>query len=138
LVHLFNFQKDTLAFDSESGALHKLDDLSAAVVQSYIEHEGQRPGEAVILQLESRLGPDVRECCNDIDELITQGDLFAPAKTITPDQLYPDQPRIKSMCLHICHDCNLRCEYCFASTGDFGTGHRTMLDVETGRKAIDS
>lgn len=137
MVHLFKFQNDTLAFDSESGALHKLDALSAAVIESYIEHEGQHPGETAIQQLEASLGPDVRECCNDIDELIARGDLFAPAKSITPEQLYPDQPRIKSMCLHICHDCNLRCEYCFASTGDFGTGHRTMLDVETGRKAID-
>ena len=35
------------------------------------------------------------------------------------------------------HDCNLRCKYCFASTGDFGTGHRMTMDVETAKKAID-
>ena len=35
------------------------------------------------------------------------------------------------------HDCNLRCQYCFASTGDFGTGHRMTMDVETAKKAID-
>ena len=40
------------------------------------------------------------------------------------------------MCLHIAHDCNLRCEYCFASTGDFGHG-RKLMDLETGKKAID-
>ena len=34
------------------------------------------------------------------------------------------------------HDCNLRCKYCFASTGDFGAG-RKLLDAETGKKAID-
>ena len=43
---------------------------------------------------------------------------------------------VKAMCLHVAHDCNLRCSYCFASTGDFGEG-RKLLDAETGKKAID-
>ncbi|MEG0693034.1 MAG: thioether cross-link-forming SCIFF peptide maturase, partial [Oscillospiraceae bacterium] len=43
---------------------------------------------------------------------------------------------IKAMCLHVAHDCNLRCKYCFASTGDFGVG-RKLLDEATGKKAID-
>ena len=34
-------------------------------------------------------------------------------------------------------DCNLRCRYCFASTGDFGTGHRMTMDFETAKQAID-
>ena len=29
---------------------------------------------------------------------------------------------VKAMCLLISQDCNLRCEYCFASTGDYGKG----------------
>jgi len=44
---------------------------------------------------------------------------------------------IKALCLHVSHDCNLRCRYCFASTGDFGTGHRMTMDFETAKKAID-
>ena len=40
------------------------------------------------------------------------------------------------MCLNIAHDCNLRCKYCFASTGDFGKG-RKLMTFETGKKAID-
>ena len=43
---------------------------------------------------------------------------------------------IKAMCLHIAHDCNLRCQYCFAATGDFGKG-RKLMDFETGKAAID-
>ena len=42
---------------------------------------------------------------------------------------------VKAMCLHIAHDCNLRCEYCFASTGDFGKGRN--MSLETGKQAID-
>jgi uncharacterized protein len=137
LVHLFTFQDDKLAFDSESGALHALDNLSTAILQAYIDHDGHRPNESALTELIQAHGADVAECCDDIDFLIERGELFAVPQNITPDQLYPDQPRIKSMCLHICHDCNLRCTYCFAGTGDFGTGHRSMMDVETGRRAID-
>jgi uncharacterized protein len=137
LVHIFTFQNDHLAFDSESGALHGLDDLSVQVLSAYIAADGSRPPEPVLAVLETDLGPDVRECCTEIESLIQSGDLFAPPAEIRLEQLYPDQPRIKSMCLHICHDCNLRCAYCFAGTGDFGTGHRSMLDLATGRRAID-
>ena len=43
---------------------------------------------------------------------------------------------IKALCLHVSHDCNLRCKYCFASTGDFGTG-RLLMDADTAKAAID-
>ena len=43
---------------------------------------------------------------------------------------------VKAMCLNIAHDCQLRCKYCFASTGDFGKG-RKLMSFETGKHAID-
>ena len=43
---------------------------------------------------------------------------------------------VKAMCLNISHDCNLRCEYCFAAKGDFGQG-RMLMPLEIGKKAID-
>lgn len=55
-------------------------------------------------------------------------DQFAHLMTVSP---------IKAMCLHISHDCNLRCQYCFAGTGDFGTGRRMEMSSEVGKKAID-
>ena len=42
------------------------------------------------------------------------------------------------MCLHAAHDCNLRCKYCFAATGDFHMGERKLpARCETGKKALD-
>ena len=43
---------------------------------------------------------------------------------------------IDYMRISITDRCNLRCKYCFASTGDFGEGRR-LLDFETGKKALD-
>lgn len=138
MVHLFTFGQDHLAFDSESGALHQLDAISAAVLEAFIDAGGQTPSAGKLAELSDRYGVGTaEECAAEIDSLIADGSLFAPALDVTRQQLYPDTPRIKSLCLHICHDCNLRCRYCFAGTGDFGTGHRSMLDLETGKKAID-
>ncbi len=39
------------------------------------------------------------------------------------------------MCLHIAHDCNIRCKYCFASQGDF-EGDRSLMSLEVGKKAL--
>ncbi len=45
-------------------------------------------------------------------------------------------PVIKALCLHVAHDCDLRCKYCFASQGDF-KGRRELMDLDTGKKALD-
>ena len=46
------------------------------------------------------------------------GDLFCPDEF--EGKYIPPQPVLKSFCLNISHDCNLRCRYCFAGTGAFG------------------
>lgn len=43
---------------------------------------------------------------------------------------------IKAMCLHICHDCNLRCSYCFAKDGTYNTA-RDYMSFEVGKAALD-
>ncbi len=43
---------------------------------------------------------------------------------------------IKALCLHVSHDCNLRCQYCFAGTGPFG-GSREQMSLAVGKQAID-
>ena len=43
---------------------------------------------------------------------------------------------VKALCLHIAHDCNLACKYCFAEEGEYH-GRRALMDFETGKKALD-
>ena len=43
---------------------------------------------------------------------------------------------VKALCLHICHDCNLNCEYCFAGGGNYNT-EKDYMSEETGRRAVD-
>jgi uncharacterized protein len=135
LLHLFRLHGDNLAFDIESQALHVLDDCAYALLEAWPQN-GQ-PDDAQLNALRHRFGDAVTDCQAEILQLIAEGQLFAESEPVSLSQLYPDEQRIKSLCLHLCHDCNLRCRYCFAGTGDFGTGQRSMLSLETGRQAVD-
>jgi six-Cys-in-45 modification radical SAM protein len=53
-----------------------------------------------------------------------------------PEQILIKSKEVKSICLHISHDCNLRCKYCFAEEGKYH-GKREQMSLETGKKAID-
>lgn len=75
------------------------------------------------------------EILKEIDTLKEEGKIFSPE--IPLPKLYGEPPYLlKSMCINISHDCDMRCGYCFASTGDFG-GERKLMSAEMGKKAID-
>lgn len=137
MVHTFTQANTNIAFDQESGSLHVFDDIAFEVLKLYINNDGKRPAESSLEALTKQYNDDITSCCEDIDELISGSFLFAPAQQYNLSDFYKDEPRIKALCLHICHDCNLRCKYCFAGTGDFHTGKRSLLDFETGKKAVD-
>lgn len=125
MIHSFRFQQLNILLDAESGAIHTLDDDAFAVVQAM--ETGVNPY-SVGVSAET-----VAEVLADLEELKTGGSFEAET---------PQAPEIaggsaiKSMCLHVAHDCNLRCRYCFASTGDFH-GARMLMPLETGKRALD-
>lgn len=140
MVHLFEMHGKHIAYDSESCSVIELDAESEAVLRFYIKTGGKRPSDEDLNILRDNPiieASETHDICDDFDAMISRGDLFSSGIPVELNRLYPDEPKIKAMCLHICHDCNLRCTYCFAGTGDYGTGHREMLSAETGRRAID-
>lgn len=140
MIHIFQCRGERFVFDAVSQALHQIDPLAADVLDAYRQAEGIRPGNAVLNDLAERHGEsrgEIDALCDTVDGLIRDDDLFAREASMRREHLYPDGVRIKALCLHLCHDCNLRCRYCFAGTGDFGTGQRSMLDETTGQAAID-
>ena len=68
----------------------------------------------------------------DFAELERGGILFAPETQARPIK----SDEVKALCLHICHDCNLRCRYCFADEGAYHS-RREFMSLETAKKAID-
>lgn len=115
-----SFEKEGMyyLYDTESGSLHKIDKLVYDVIE---EHD-----------LKDYNPEDIEEVKADLNKLREEGVLDAPRQTFEVHE----ENIIKAMCLHICHDCNLRCHYCFADGGTYMT-NRDYMSFETGKAAID-
>lgn len=126
MIHAFEYRGTYLVLDVESGAVHEVDKPSFDVI-SAVEQ-----GNAVdALPYSHSL---IEEILSEVDELKREGlfDTPAPAAPRANGAFSP----IKSMCLNVAHDCNLRCAYCFAETGEFHGG-RMLMPFETAKAALD-
>jgi len=126
LIHAFTFQNEFYALDVESGALHALDKIAYDVVRA-LENETD-PYEL------SYDAAEIDEILKELDELKNEGAFLSPEPQIPAGTA--QKQIVKAMCLHIAHDCNLRCKYCFAGTGEFH-GERMLMRADTGKKALD-
>ncbi|HPE95741.1 MAG TPA: thioether cross-link-forming SCIFF peptide maturase, partial [Bacillota bacterium] len=108
MIHLFEKKGTYLVLDVNSGALHILTKLAYDVLSVCGDPMPDEPSEAV-----KALGhpeDETNEVYSELLSLRDQGLLFAPEiKVPFPDIKYVP---VKAMCLHIAHDCNMRCKYC--------------------------
>lgn len=139
MVHSFICLGVPVAVDVNSGAVHVLDKTAYDVLSLLNGRMADSCPAEFYGQLPQYTASVVDEVWAELLELQKNGLLFTDDNYIDPTTatlMQRDAP-IKALCLHVSHDCNLRCQYCFASTGDFGTGRRMTMDVETAKKAID-
>ena len=137
MVHTFESLGVKIAVDVNSGAVHVLD----APAYDLLSLLDSPMGETCPDNLAARLPYEravVDGAWAELRVLQEQGLLFTDDDYVDPEAAaaLQQQAPVKALCLHVSHDCNLRCQYCFASTGDFGTGRKTM-DVDTAKAAID-
>ena len=139
MVHTFTALGQYLAADVNSGAVHVLDKLSFDLLSLIEGPMGERLPQKRAEQLDQYDPQELSEAWEELRGLQDQGLLFSDDEYINPEaaMALPKSAVVKALCLHVSHDCNLRCKYCFASTGDFGTGHRMTMDFETAKRAID-
>ena len=103
MIHSFTLHGDNLVYDTESGALHLFDDEALSILELYQAGQGKRPPQAELDKFKD--GPEIADL---IDQLIAESKLFTARPPVKFEQLYPEKPRFKAMCLNICHDCNMR------------------------------
>jgi uncharacterized protein len=78
---------------------------------------------------------EIDECHSELYELYNNGVLFSE-DNFSPYAASAKDAPLKALCLHVSHDCNLRCGYCFAKTGGYGQS-RTVMSPETAAKSLD-
>ena len=80
---------------------------------------------------------DLIDILEAVTELTEQGRLFTrDIYESFIDVVKQRKTVVKALCLHIAHDCNLACKYCFAEEGEYH-GRRALMSYEVGKKALD-
>ena len=130
-IHKFQLNGMYIMLDINSGVVHIIDEMIDKIMDIY---NGSNKAEVIDALSTFYPESELNEALLELDELIDNKDLFAEDLSVPPT--FSEEPLVKSLCLHVAHDCNLRCQYCFASTGDFGLD-RSMMTTDIGEKAVD-
>lgn len=135
MIHKFRQAGYNILLDVNSGAVHVPDDCAFDVLDCISAPMSAEMPDELPEKLPQYTAEELREAYGELYGLYEEGALFTEDDYEKYSETMVRSP-IKSMCLNVAHDCNLRCEYCFAQTGDFG-GERCIMTPETGRRAID-
>ncbi|MBQ3928761.1 MAG: radical SAM protein, partial [Clostridia bacterium] len=136
MIHKYKLNGYNICLDVHSGAVHVLDDVAYDILDYCDENMSEQPCPKMLEELSAKYDKEeLIETYEALYELYQEGQLFSADDYEQFADLMTKAP-IKSMCINISHDCNLRCEYCFAAKGDFGQG-RCLMPLETAKKAID-
>ena len=123
MVHIFKYESYNYIYDSGSGSLHECDGKTYDYLARLL---GQNVDISYLTEAEKT------EIEGDINALKAQGLLFKEETAVRP----PKSNEVKALCIHICHDCNLRCRYCFADEGAYHS-KREFMSEQTAKRAID-
>ena len=144
MIHQYKSNGYNIVLDVNSGSVHVVDDIVYDMI-SLVEplvNEGITDAElikAAVVNCNEGKYPEeeIREAVDEVLALQKEGMLFAP--DIYENYIFDFKNRptvVKALCLHIAHDCNLACEYCFAEEGEYH-GRRALMSFEVGKKALD-
>ena len=121
-----------MMLDVGSGAVHAIDDMAYDVLTLWNDHNEDEIKAELCGKYDAA---ELDEVIGELRQLEEMGALNSPDDYSYVELREPGV--VKAMCLHAAHDCNLRCKYCFAATGDFCMGERKLLPFEVGKAALD-
>lgn len=131
-IHKFYLNDRYVVLDVYSGAVHVVD----GIVYDILDYYKDNSLEEIIEKLSGKYEiSQIKEAYDEISTLEREGLLYSE-EVDTRNISYNSDNVIKAMCLHVAHDCNLRCKYCFASQGDF-KGERSLMSLEVGKRALE-
>lgn len=134
MVHQFKNNGYDIVLDVNSGAIHVVDDVTFDVIALFESHTE----EEIVSALSDRYDPaEIAEAIGEVTALRDNEELFTEDVYEHHITDFKKRPTVvKALCLHIAHDCNLACKYCFAEEGEYH-GRRALMDYETGKRALD-
>ena len=136
LIHRYKSNGFNIVLDINSGCIHLVDEVTYEAL-TYME-EGL-DAEAIVEKLGNKYKKeDIETSVKECNKLKEDGMLFTKDVYENAIEEFSNnrQTVVKALCLHIAHDCNLACRYCFAEEGEYH-GRRALMSYEVGKKALD-
>ena len=142
MIHCYQSNGYSIVMDVNSGAVHVVDDLVYQLVPLLepLVKEKKDKGEILDFVKAQQLPYTEEETAEAVGEIL----LLAQEGQLYTEDIYENyidsfkkrETVVKALCLHIAHDCNLACRYCFAEEGEYH-GRRAIMSYEVGKKALD-
>ena len=142
MIHCYQSNGYSIVMDVNSGAVHVVDDLVYQLVPLLepLVKEKKDKGEILDFVKAQTLPYTEEEIAEAVEEIL----LLAQEGQLYTEDIYENyidsfkkrETVVKALCLHIAHDCNLACRYCFAEEGEYH-GRRAIMSYEVGKKALD-
>lgn len=155
MIHQYRNNGYNIVMDVASGSIHVVDDIVYDMISALTEYASKNPVRIVVDEDDVRAIPFEKICpylCEklpgyeekDIEEAYEEVAYLIGEQRLFTDDDYEEQLSamkvrksvIKALCLHVAHDCNLACTYCFAGKGEYH-GERALMSAEVGKKALD-
>ncbi len=146
MIHQYQNNGYNIVLDVNSGSVHVVDKIAYDVI-ACLERQNpchtpetlrrQETLNELVRILSEYPSQELEEVLEAVLELAESGRLFV--QDDYEDYIGEVKQRktvVKALCLHIAHDCNLACRYCFAEEGEYH-GRRALMSYEVGKKALD-
>lgn len=148
MIHQYVSNGYHIVLDVNSGSVHVVDELTYRVIPVVEEALAQKveEGKELASYVADRLDREegVAPAAADLQEVIGEILALKEAGMLYTEDIYEKyigkfrnrETVVKALCLHIAHDCNLACKYCFAEEGEYH-GRKALMSYEVGKKALD-
>ncbi|MFA5341551.1 MAG: thioether cross-link-forming SCIFF peptide maturase [Clostridia bacterium] len=137
MIHQYKLNGYNIVIDIYSNSLHVVDDVAYDIISIYMSMNTDEIVEYILRKYPDLTQDEIIDCISDIKQLKKDNKLFSedPYKDISLN-IKSRKNEVKALCLHVAHTCNLNCEYCFASQGNY-KGKRALMSFEVGKQALD-
>jgi uncharacterized protein len=142
VIHQYISNGYRIVLDVNSGCVHVVDETAyrAIPVVEELLKNGVEAQDEITEKVAAVLGIALSDATETVEEILALKD----AGMLFTEDIYEKyigefkdrQTVVKALCLHIAHDCNLACKYCFAEEGEYH-GRRALMSFEVGKKALD-
>jgi len=140
MVHLYKNNGYNIVIDANSGCVHSVDEVAYDMIGLFEKLDKQTLIKTVLEKYADNPAIDeaeLEEIYGDIIALKESKQLFSEDEFADFQWDFKKRNSVlKAICLHVAHDCNLACRYCFAGKGEYN-GEKALMSYETGKQALD-